>query len=109
MGTGVSGPEERRIFKRKPPNRLRNTPSSLPRHLALALALPGAVAHGRGARRGGAPVLRGPQDRGLGAAPLVADLDRERGQNRDPKKIAWSLYSVKKCLTDAIWSLEVSY
>ena len=33
----------------------------------------------------------------------------ERGQNRDPQKIEWSLYSVKKCLTDAIWSLEVSY
>ena len=38
---------------------------------------------------------------------LVAS--KERGQNRYPKKIEWSLYSVKKCLTDAIWSLEVSY
>ena len=34
---------------------------------------------------------------------------RRRGQNRGPKKIEWSLYSVKKCLIDAIWSLKVSY
>ena len=27
---------------------------------------------------------------------------RERGQNRAPPKIEWSLYSVKKCLIDAM-------
>ena len=42
-------------------------------------------------------------------AAQVGVPHQERGQNRDPKKIEWSLYSVKKCLTDAIWSLEVSY
>ena len=54
-----------------------------------------------------APTFSGPREvdevTDAARAPLT-----ERGQNRGPKKVEWSLYSVKKCLLDAIWTLEVS-
>ena len=59
--------------------------------------------------------FRGPAEEGAaahvrqggGASRPAQNL--ERGQNRGPKKIEWSLYSVKTCLIDAVWTLKMSY
>ena len=52
------------------------------------------------------------RDRGRGRAVRDGNLNAKT-ESVDkigaPKQIEWSLYSVKMYLTDAIWSLEVSY
>ena len=64
---------------------------------------------GAGGRTEAEPALVEEAPAKLAVTTMVQVPHSERGQNRGPQHIEWSLYSVKKCLIDAIWSLKVSY